>query len=572
MSIQQLLLLTLSLLILGACLISPAHAGYEAPPHIDGCQSMDGRFVITAEMTHRGKTSHGPHKWDFVYRDTQKDITTRFPAGGIQGGQIYAQLFMAPDGETFALFNHVTLWEPEKSHMHGPKDLPFREDTDQWRNDPRFSRRVIIYRKDGSIVKELSVADILQPEEWETAGRSFNRIHWLEAYDGLNFKATPRSQYAFYRVSPDYTVLEVLATRPRSRRSSPPRVVRISLVDGRILPTDAKLPPQKTPVRPFQGDDHLPKSGAAWKESYTPSLDPVRTAGAYKIVSAAEAFPQSKAPKKLPPFSHGAVTLIQDGFIKADTPTWLAKPTGKKVPSRLLFADLEQSRLFQLVEPGKVETALAGATRGRVGPGNVWYGLFDGAICSWQMGAKPEVLLNADALGREVSLNDLAVSSRGLIYFTTLKDPAKGRLSVFDPATKKVRVLFDGEKELTLANPNGIALSRKERFLYVGVSSYKNRSHSGVYCFPLRADGSIDLETGKAKKWANVKAPDGIAVDRRGNVFFTAGNKVHAFDPSGRAWGTIKIPRGSGTNLAFDESGSTLFITTFNALYRVELK
>ena len=49
------------------------HAGYEQPAYIDGCQSTDGRFVITAEQTLRGKTVHGPHKWEFIWKDTNSD-------------------------------------------------------------------------------------------------------------------------------------------------------------------------------------------------------------------------------------------------------------------------------------------------------------------------------------------------------------------------------------------------------------------------------------------------------------------------------------------------------------------
>ena len=471
--------------------------GYEAPCHIDGCQSADGRFVITAEMTQRGKTTHGPNMWDFIWRDTAEDKTVRFAAQGVQQGQIYAQLFIAPDGETFALFNHVTLWEPEKSHMHGPKDLPHHLETEEWRMDHRFSKRVIIYRKDGTIMKEFSIHDLLLPDEWETVGRLFNRVHWLEAYDGLNFKATPRSQYAFYRVSPDYTVLELQATKPRSKRSEPPRQLRISLTDGRLISVDETLPEEKTPVRPYQGDDHLPKSDGEWKENYTPSLDPVRVAGTYRIDSADVAFPIERAPKKQPDFPYGNVELIQDGFAKADTPSWMPHATGKSESDRLLFSDLEQGVLFEYTPDGGVRQLRTDTTRGRLASDRRFYGLINGAIASWQVGQEPEVIAATTADSRKMSLNDLVVSSRGLLYFTTLKDPEMGRLTVLDLATKEIRVLFDGMDEPTLANPNGIALSRHERFLYVGISNYENRKHSGVYCFPICGDGTIDVETGQ---------------------------------------------------------------------------
>jgi hypothetical protein len=128
-----------------------AQAGYEQPCHIDGCQSSDGRFIITAEPV--GKR--------FIWKDTKNNLESSCPARGVQGGQVHAQLFIAPDGETFALFNHVTLWTADKSDMHGAAKLCDQPGKPKDRMDDHFSRRVIVYRKDGSFIKELGVNDFL---------------------------------------------------------------------------------------------------------------------------------------------------------------------------------------------------------------------------------------------------------------------------------------------------------------------------------------------------------------------------------------------------------------------------
>jgi len=550
-----------------------ANAGYEQPAYIDGCQSIDGRFVITAEQTVLGKTVHGPHKWEFVWKDTKTGETNRVPAQGIQSGQIYAQLFISPDGETFALWNHITQYWPEKSHMHSHDVLPKREDMgeEKYRGLDIHKKRLIIYRKDGSIIKEFGVSDFLKDDEWESALAVFTRVHWLQEYDDLTYRDICRMQYSFYRVSPDYTVLEFRPIPSPAQRKAPPRVVRVSLTDGRILDESEKLNKMKTPGRPFVGPDRPPKNSKPWRESFQPSLDPVRTAGTYKIESAAEAWPIDQAPK-LRPLDYGDVRLIQDGFKKADTPAWLPKQTGKKESPFLLFTDLELEKLYRFMPPSSIAEIRSGASRGKAASNKRFYGMFDGKIASWRPGEEPEVILKTAAGGREISLNDITVTSRGRIYFTTLKDPEKGRLSMIDPETHQVTVLFDGEDEPTLWNPNGIAIDPDERFLYVGISSYQNRKHSGVYCFPILADGTIDVETGKAKPWAAVKAPDGIGVHRNRDVYFTAGGKVEVFDPYGRRRGQIKIPKGSGTNLCFGgERGETLYLTTWNALYSVDI-
>lgn len=548
-------------------LVGTVHAGYEQPCYIDGGQSADGRFVVTAAATELGKTVHGPNRWSFTWKDTQSGQTATFPAQGVQAGQVYGQLYVAPDGETFALWNHVTLWTSGKSEMHGPHDLPYHEESESWRKREEFSRRLIVYRKDGTIVKELGVGDFLQPDEWMSVGRVFNRVHWIQPYDKLDPKQTARPQYAYCRVSPDYTVLEFRPVPPRSRRE--PRVVRVSLTDGRLL-TEELSDPRKVPVRPFCDDDQLPHTAPGWRENYVPSLDPVRSPGTFRIQSAAEAWPRDKAPKQ-PPFSVGEVRLLSQGYKKADTPAWLPKASGGKSAGALLFTDLDQSKLFLLTPPTTVTEARAGATRGKVGPDGRFYGIIDGTLASWRPGEEPQTILApAD---RELSLNDLVLSARGRLYFTTLKDPEKGRLSVVDVARKTVRVLFDGESEASLWNPNGIALSPDERFLFVGISSYKNLGRSGVYCFPILADGSIDVALGRAAPWAPIKSPDGIAVDKAGNVYFTAGGVVQVFDRYARPWGTIKIPRGSGSNLGFGgENQQTLYVTTFDALYAVDVQ
>ncbi len=468
-------------------------AGYEQPIYIDGCRSADGRYEIVAEAKVLARTVHGPHEWEFIWKDTQAGETRRMPAQGIQGGAIYAQLFIAPDGETFALWNHVIQYWPEKS-MNSRLVFPVSEkagEEEKFRGLHIHKKRLIIYRKDGSIVKEFGVSDFLTDEEWKLVMANFTVTGWLQEYDGMERKTACRQQYAFYRVSPDYTVLEFQPIASR-KPAGKPRVVRVSLTDGRIFGPDEEITdPAKIPVRPFIGDDALPKGNPDWIENYVPSLDPVRKAGEFRIVSVAEAFPVEKA-RPVKPVTFGEVKLLASGYQQADTPSGLLAFTGRKEPT-VLFADAKKNQLFRYspgtggaaAEPVSAELVSSEAGRGRIGPdGRSFYGLYGGRLASWDLlskDSKPVILCEKAANDRDFSINDLAVSSRGVVYFTTLKDPEKGRLSAFDPRTGKVTVLFDGEQEEKLCNPNGIALDAAERFLYVGVSSYKNPGRAGVF-------------------------------------------------------------------------------------------
>jgi sugar lactone lactonase YvrE len=556
-------------------LTAPAFAGYEAPCYIDGGQSADGRYIMTAELVERGPTPHGPNRWKFHWHDTQTNTKRSFPAEGVQAGQIYAHLFVPPGGETFALWNHVTMWSDGKSNSHASAKLNPKDDSDTWRKQSAFSKRLILYSSaNGSIVKEFAVADFLQPEEWQRVLPVFNRVHWIADYQPLSYRNTPRSGYAFYRISPDYSILEFRVVAARGAKDKSGRPVHVRLTDGHILAANEYPTEQeKVPVRPFVGPDKLPSNDGKVREAYVPHLDPVRVAGELIVLDGAAAdsnqaaanqnrtnstIDQANATTAIP--SYQPARLIQDGFRKADTPSWNA------AQQHLLFADLEIGKLFQWKE-GEKATEFSTGGRGKFGPEGRWYGIHSESLVAWKLPDEQPVQLLA-----KPSLNDIAISAK-YAYFTTLKDPEKGRLSIVDISDGTSRVAFDGEKDQTLVNPNGVCLSPDGKFLYVGISSYKDKKQTGLYRFPIAADGSLDVETGKQTKWYNASSPDGIAVDAQGNVFVTVGGQVAIINSKAKKIGELKIPQGSGTNLCFGGGeGKTLFVTTEKAIYAFEPK
>ena len=259
-----------------------------------------------------------------------------------------------------------------------------------------------------------------------------------------------------------------------------------------------------------------------------PSPEPGREPGAHPIVTIAEAYPVAKA-GPVTPVKFGAVRTLATGYQQADTPSWLGQFAGRQEPS-VLFADNKRRQLFRCVPGTAPDLVSAEAGRGRIGPdGGTFYGLHGGKLAAWPLAkadAKPTILCEKTADGRDLSINDLAISSRGIVYFTTLKDPDKGRLSTFDPRTGKVTVLFD------------------------------------------------DLDKGKQDRWLPLKT-DGIAVRDNGDVFVTAEDRIQACDVYGRSLGNVKIPKGSGTNLCVgprSANATTLFFTTWDTLYSVDVE
>ena len=223
---------------------------------------------VTAKLVEKGKSSHGPNKWHFVWKDIGDGTAKEFPARGLQGGQVYGQLFVAPDGETFAFWNHITMFWEEKSHMHASShgDVVKKDaGNEKYRHQMIFKKRLIIYRKDGSILKSLDLSDLITEEDWKHVLPVFNRVEWLRPYNGINHKNAVRPAYCFSKVSPDYTVLEFQVGDRKK-----PRPVRVSLVSGEILSSEESLSEEKAPVLFPDAKEH-PKSGGAWGEAYTPS-------------------------------------------------------------------------------------------------------------------------------------------------------------------------------------------------------------------------------------------------------------------------------------------------------------
>ncbi|HKX31084.1 MAG TPA: SMP-30/gluconolactonase/LRE family protein [Blastocatellia bacterium] len=176
------------------------------------------------------------------------------------------------------------------------------------------------------------------------------------------------------------------------------------------------------------------------------------------------------------------------------------------------------------------------------------------------------------------SPNDLVYKSNGDLYFT---DPIYGLPKGADDPARELdfcgvyRLSKDGTLTLLtkeLSRPNGIAFSPDEKRLYVACS---DPDRAIWMAYDVKADGT--LEQGKlffdATAWAKAGKPglpDGMKIDRDGNLFATGPGGVHIFSPDGKHLGTFDtgVPT---SNCAWGDDGSTLYITANQAVLRVKL-
>jgi len=176
------------------------------------------------------------------------------------------------------------------------------------------------------------------------------------------------------------------------------------------------------------------------------------------------------------------------------------------------------------------------------------------------------------------SPNDLVFRSNGDLYFT---DPPFGLKGLNDDPAKEqpvngvYRLTPAGELTLVaqdLALPNGIAFSPDERTLYVSNSEATRAIWMAYDVQPngMLARGRVFFDATALVRQGRQGLPDGLRVDRAGNLFAGGPGGILVISPQGKHLGTIATGQPTA-NCAFGDDGSTLYMTANNQLLRVRL-
>lgn len=281
-----------------------------------------------------------------------------------------------------------------------------------------------------------------------------------------------------------------------------------------------------------------------------------------------------------------ALEKVADGF------TWVEGPVWDRRGGYLLFSEIPSNSVYRW-EPGRDarvflrHSGYTGAApfAGREPGSNGLTFDKDGRLILCEHGDRRITRLGPDGKkavlvdryeGRRLnSPNDAVLDSRGNLYFT---DPPFGLPGAFaDPARELpwsgvYRLAPDGGLALLtpgLRAPNGIALSPSERFLYV---SNADRDRPVILAFELRDDGTLGPGRAlwDASGWVRQfpGAPDGMKVDRAGNLFAAGPGGVHVLALDGAYLGTI-VTGGATSNVGWGDDGATLYVTAGSTVYRI---
>jgi len=167
------------------------------------------------------------------------------------------------------------------------------------------------------------------------------------------------------------------------------------------------------------------------------------------------------------------------------------------------------------------------------------------------------------------SPNDVVLGPDGALYFTdpTLDLPKGEQQEI--PFQGVYRLGSDGAVRLLtrdLAQPNGLAFSPDGKHLYIDDSE---RRDIRVYDLSSKGDLKNGRSFGKEEGPPKSGVPDGMRVDRNGNLFVTGPLGIWVWDPEGTHLGTIVVPE-QPANLAWGDAGyRTLYITATTSVYRL---
>jgi gluconolactonase len=279
---------------------------------------------------------------------------------------------------------------------------------------------------------------------------------------------------------------------------------------------------------------------------------------------------QAESPQFWDVVDHNAkLSVVGTGFGFTEGPVWDAA-------GFLYVSDETINKIFRLHPDGKKEEVIALGDP----DGNTFdrqHRLIDcasvlRAIIEVTPDGKYKILADHYDGKKLNSPNDVIVGPDGALYFT---DPNMDLV-----AGEKQEIPFQGVYRLDteghlklltrdLTQPNGLAFSPDGKHFYVDDSEKRN-----IRVYDVAADGTLTNGRvfGEEPGGKGDGVPDGMRVDKNGNLFVTGPKGIWVWDAKGNHLGTIVMPEQPANLNWGDKDYRTLYITATTSVYRLEMK
>ena len=284
--------------------------------------------------------------------------------------------------------------------------------------------------------------------------------------------------------------------------------------------------------------------------------------------------------------------IIAEGFEWSEGPLWIEKH------NMLLFSDVPVNTVYKWTEEKGKEVYLtpSGYTDtikrgGETGSNGLTFDK-EGNLVLCQHGDRrmarmdapldkpePTFITLADKYDgkRFSSPNDAVFSNAGELFFT---DPPYGLEKQANDPSKETpwngvyKLKKDGTVILlvdSITRPNGIAFFPGEQKLIVANSDW---AKPNWYIFNVSGDALTNgrifySAAGHDKSWHGL--PDGLKIDKNGNVFATGPGGVYIFNSEGKKLGMIKLDDPT-SNCALSPDEKTLYITNDMQVLRFKMR